>query len=581
MSVEVLWPRVVPVAWYATRGNHWDQTILEDVFAQRWGSTSPLVFKHFVVTEDHEWPVADGVVCVIPARHFVSSAKDINDALGRYEWAVAMLTGDEEGTFPYQELTNAVVMRQTPLIFDKGPLPEDDWWFGDGYTPHTRPTLVTPHAQHQYEHKVLDWSFAGQDTHERRHEMLRAMGKVPNGQAYPSKSFTAGVPPEQYTTLLAASKVVPCPSGPVHVDTFRVFEALEAGCVPLLDGRTPSKSMSRYWDHIFGNHPLPIVDEWMMAPLLVKQAVAEWPAPGNRCFAWWQLYKRDFAHGVVDAIEEARGINFAIPPNRHITAVVTTSPIPSHPDTKIIEATIASIRGRLPEAEIIVAFDGVRPEQEHLRAAYEEYQHRLLWMMNFEWHDVIPVRVDDWHHQALLARHALTACESPVVLFVEHDTPLVGEIPFERLCGPLWTGEANLVRLHHESSVLPDHEHMMVHSTPQLVGAESVPMLGTMQWSQRPHLARSDFYESILAEYFGEKSRTMIEDVMHGVLDQHWRTHGKQGWKDWRTYLYAPPGDMKRSTHLDGREHEPKFDMIYEYDTDRVPPGAPYPTSRR
>ena len=34
--------------------------------------------------------------------------------------------------------------------------------------------------------------------------------------------------------------MIPCPSGPATPDSFRLWEALEAGCVPIADGYAPA-----------------------------------------------------------------------------------------------------------------------------------------------------------------------------------------------------------------------------------------------------------------------------------------------------------------------------------------------------
>jgi hypothetical protein len=111
---------------------------------------------------------------------------------------------------------------------------------------------------------------------------------------------------------------------------------------------------------------------------------------------------------------------------------------------------------------------------------------------------------------------------------------------------------------------------------------EGQPLLRTAQWSQRPHLASTEFYRNVLSRYFGTEARTMIEDVMHGVVDHAWRTDREQGWERFRLWLYAPPGDVKRSTHLDGRAGESKFEDRWVFAYDGPPPvGAPYPTRAR
>lgn len=256
-----------------------------------------------------------------------------------------------------------------------------------------------------------------------------------------------------------------------------------------------------------------------------------------------------------------------------ITAIVPTSPTPHHPEIDHLAWTVTSIRHHLPDAEIIVCADGVRPEQANLKPAYDEYLRRVIWACQREWAGVLPVLCDEWGHQANTARRALAEVRTPLVLFAEHDTPLVveREIDWDAISSVLHAGVANVMRLHHEASILPSHAHLMLDRRDQ-----GLPWLRTVQWSQRPHVARTLWYQNTLDRYFTPKSRTMIEDVIHGVLHSAWLDHGEAGWEEWRTWLYAPEGSMQRSIHLDSRGDAPKFAMEPAY-PGATPPGAPQP----
>ena len=162
---------------------------------------------------------------------------------------------------------------------------------------------------------------------------------------------------------------------------------------------------------------------------------------------------------------------------------------------------------------------------------------------------------------------------TPQILFVEHDTPLVGDIPFEQLFRAVASGDVNVVRLHHEAHILEPHRYLMLADKPERV--QGVPLMPTVQWSQRPHLASTEWYLWMLSTYFAPTSRTMIEDLIYGVLETHHREEGLEGWKQFKLFIYAPEGDMKRSTHTDGREGDPKYSMKFEYDHG-IPLWAPH-----
>ncbi|MFG1794149.1 hypothetical protein [Nocardia sp. NPDC049149] len=242
-----------------------------------------------------------------------------------------------------------------------------------------------------------------------------------------------------------------------------------------------------------------------------------------------------------------------------ITVVVTTSPIPSQPSTRIIDETIASVRHHLPDSEIILCHDGVRPEQEARRGAYELYMQRVLWKADHEWGNVLPLIFDEHLHQAVCTKRALEQVRTPLILFVEGDTPLCAdrEIPWTEISDVILAGDANLVRFSHEASVLDVHRHLALDSEPQKV--RGVPMTRTIQWSSRPHLASAAWYRELLDRWFPNDEKNFIEETVYGRLVSAYERDGDMGWLNWRTFIYTPEGDIKRSYHSDGRAGESNF----------------------
>lgn len=240
-----------------------------------------------------------------------------------------------------------------------------------------------------------------------------------------------------------------------------------------------------------------------------------------------------------------------------ITVLVPTSPIPSHPDTRIIDETISTIRTHLPTSEIIIMLDGIREEQLEFGKNYIEYTRRLLWKAHNEWTSVTILPFEEYTHQANMTRKALQLVKTPLILFIEHDTPLTPDrpIPFEKLSRDILSGKANSIRFHHEALVLEVHKHLMI-------GEPDGDIWATYQYSQRPHLASTEWYKRLL-DKIPLTAKTMIEDAVYGKLETDYRERGKAGWDDWRTYLYYPEGDIKRSYHTDGREGQEKYEDTF------------------
>ena len=498
-------------------------------------------------------PEGDGAVVVVPAKYH--NPAEVNDLIRPLPWCVLILTSDEESTFD----TNAVDHPNVRLwVMTPRPgrhYPDGTRFLGEGCRPGTRSLL----RGIGYQPRSRDLFLSAQNTHGRRKELFKALASShkPYGRdVNATEGFGQGYPRQDYLGRTATAKVIPCPSGPATPDSFRLFEALEAGCIPLPDITAPGNYPERgYWDLVYPGHPFDLVPWWRDIDKHVVAALQSWPMGAVKASAWWQRTKRQARLNLADDVADLSGL----PTETHdvddlITVLIPTSPIPSHPSTSVITETLLSVRDRLPRAEVLVMCDGVSPAHQHRRDAYGDYLHRLAWETNLQWDNVVPFVFDAHTHQVGMTRAVLPEVRTPLVLFVEHDTPLVGEVDWVGCARAVLSGDTNLIRFHHEASVLEPHRHLMVDDVPRMV--EGVPLLRTVQWSQRPHLAATGAYRNWLDANWWRESDGMIEDRMHGVVENDWLQHRDP--RRFRLSMYAPSGDMKRSTHLDGRGDDPK-----------------------
>lgn len=551
---------MIDVVWFSEevgtiQRGYWDQGFLEAFFDRTlWRPPAPLEFAHHM--SFRELPAdmeQDGAVVVVAGRWNVPHVERLQKGLDGLGWAVLVVTGDEEGVFPTEELEhpNLAVWVQTPRPSKH--LPE--WRTVGDFWPPEMPRLL---AGTDPPDKDLSWVFAGQVNTASRSEMVRVLGKMDGGELMTTKVFGSGLAYPEYVDGLRRARVAPSPSGPFSPDTFRVFEALEAGCVPVVEASSPNYGEDGYWELIFGGKPpFPILHDWKALPDIVAEVDRMWPVMANGCGAWWQGYKRRLALQLEGDIRKLSGQMGHTATRDLVTVLVPTSPVPAHPSTADLEATVASVlaQEKLAGCEIVVMVDGL-PETDADRAsAYEEYRRRLLWLCDHHWQNVLPILHEDHLHQTGMTRLALDEVTTPLVLFVEHDTPIVGDISWDTLTAAIMADRVDLIRLHHEDQIQDEHRHLMLDELPSdMEGA----LLRTVQWSQRPHLASVGFYRRILRDSFAPDERMMIEDRMHSVVQSHWRDFGLGGWFRFRLAMYAPSGGLKRSTHLDSRGTDPK-----------------------
>ena len=551
---------MIPVVWACRRDDvaargYWDQTMITDLFDRvLWRPALGYEFTH-LIGFDRVTP-GEGAVVVVPAR-MEPDADWLNVQMADLPWCVVVLSSDEEARFPWTDLDhpNMRIWVQTP---HPGVHQGADGFLPVGYTPPTRDvTALEDDAD-----RKLDWVFAGQVTHRRRQELHRVLLDIgSDGLLLATDEFAGGMPQEAFISTLCDAKVAPCPAGPVNPDTFRLWEALQAGCVPVLDPVAGEKEgLERYWDVLFAGDmpPFPIVDEWDEFPALLAGLVDGWPFQAAQTGAWWMRYQRDLAYRFDMAIEQAGGTR---PKVSHladlITVVVTTSPVEANPGLPHLVETLGSLNDvGLAGCEVIVECDGVRTEQDTMTSRYHDALDELVRRCRHDWPNVLPVVHDQHQHQARMMRHALDQVRTPLVLFVEHDCPLDPPINWWPLVDLITDGTANLVRFHHEAQVLDEHRHLMPAPGPETVNGIELWRCG--QWSQRPHLASADYYRRILGDHFDPEERWMIEDRMHSVIEV---ALNEDRWGDHRLWMYHEPGPtgIRHSRHLDARGEQPKW----------------------
>lgn len=236
----------------------------------------------------------------------------------------------------------------------------------------------------------------------------------------------------------------------------------------------------------------------------------------------------------------------------NITVIIPTSPLKTHPDSTVLETTIASVRHHLPHCEIIITFDGVREEQQELTKAYNEFKNKMLWKFLHEYKNILPYVFEAHAHQSDMLRKVIGDIKTPLLLYVEGDAPLVTDEPIDwKACvNMILTGEANTVRFHHEGVIPKEHNHLMLE--------KKGTFLQTIQWSQRPNLSSVTYYRDTVLPAIPEKS--FIEDTFHGVVQGDYYEDGMFGWYKHRLWIYYPNNNnIKRSYHLDGRQGGKKF----------------------
>lgn len=174
------------------------------------------------------------------------------------------------------------------------------------------------------------WSFAGQKG--KRWEMINAAQAMGNGKLVITEKFNdpGGLNTNDYAQLLCNTKVVLCPKG-ASLETFRLYEALEAGAIPLVEDegglgilrenlsiRGISKLLNQripfvkktlikalkvesYWLSAFSsNFPCPRIFEWDNLPEVLARIPLRRKSELTQ--NWWRNHKKKLVNKVTQCI---------------------------------------------------------------------------------------------------------------------------------------------------------------------------------------------------------------------------------------------------------------------------------------
>ena len=114
---------------------------------------------------------------------------------------------------------------------------------------------------------------------------------------FADKKKSMGV--DDMTKILSDTNFVPCPAGFFHPESYRIYESLQCGAIPIVE------SVYNYFDKTYPKNPFikikkwneakAIIDNWSHDKILDKR---------KECFDWWNQYLLDHKNFVRKKIYE-------------------------------------------------------------------------------------------------------------------------------------------------------------------------------------------------------------------------------------------------------------------------------------
>lgn len=537
----------IDVKWL--KPNALDQIMMRDILSDKlFSPVRGYEFNH------NPESMSEGVL-VVPGAFW--KVDDVNDMIQHLNWVLIIIISDEMNTFEFGKLNhpNMKLWVQTPRADrDYG----DARLFGVGYA-HSRDFINLFNND-----KTIDVFTSGQNTHERRSTIFRQLHEYSANRqdlkiiTNETKGFRQGFNQRKYYRLMDSAKVVPAPSGIISPDSFRLYEALEYGCVPIADDISPYEDYDSkgYWQSVLGDAPFPVLQDDDIKSHL-DASLGSTTEDANIIRSWWIRKKREYCYWVKEDIdsligEEQRSTSY----KDRLTIVIPVSPWKSHPSTYVLDKTIESVRNHFQDVEIIVTFDGVREEQKDKFDDYQEFVRRSLIKINKE-KNIIPIVFFEHTHQVGMMREAMKYVMTGTIIYLEGDFCLEDKyFPWSDILDKLETDDFKLIRFYRFNEIPEEHDYLMKHD--KSVDIPEGKIIPTSQWSQQPHIAKSDLYARILSDNFSDEAKCFIEDKVY--YDVYNDCHNGK-WDDWKMGIYIRNDGDTLTYHQDGRDGETKYDQ--------------------
>ena len=249
-----------------------------------------------------------------------------------------------------------------------------------------------------------------------------------------------------------------------------------------------------------------------------------------------------------------------------VSLIVVTSPIPSHPDTTLIDTAIESVlKMNYSFSEMIISYDKDRKNT----SSYKTYKKR----MKSKYPQFKHLELEVHGHFIGTFHNALNHCKTKHFFLLQHDISLIGKFPIQECLDT--KVDWNIIATHHFKpeeckNDIPEPTHWF----PIMKKTKDKNLLKSYGWSERIFLSRRDWMMDKIHEYYHKgKTVNFIESIFHKEFDKLWKqqkiTHYydistepqymkiyDKFWSEWKVYNLK--SSVAYHKHLHGRTAKPK-----------------------
>ena len=139
----------------------------------------------------------------------------------------------------------------------------------------------------KFDNRKYKWAFIGTPHKSSRQDLLFQLSDIRQFFCHKTEQFNKKIiTVNEMSEVLSSTEFLPCPNGFVHPETYRIYEALECECIPIVE------NAYKYYDRLFPDNPFIKIDKWSQAKAIIK----EWDKDTvkkkrEECKVWWKKYK--------------------------------------------------------------------------------------------------------------------------------------------------------------------------------------------------------------------------------------------------------------------------------------------------
>jgi len=148
--------------------------------------------------------------------------------------------------------------------------------------------------------RKFKWTFTGTPHKSSRHDLLFQLSDIKPFFCHKTEKFDKKIiSVEDMSDIFSSTQFIPCPNGFYHPETYRLYEALQCGCIPIVE------SAYNYYDRLFPENPFIKINKWSEAkPIVNGWSEIQIQKKQNECMNWWRNYKIDLQNIVKHKIEK-------------------------------------------------------------------------------------------------------------------------------------------------------------------------------------------------------------------------------------------------------------------------------------